>query len=155
MAETISDILAGYRRARRVFWQQPAPCATAVATKQAEAERNTADLDAAPAPKAQPEPEPDALDMQMRAAAAVNVSRPRRILAEVSRDFDMAVPVIMSRRRDAKTALVRHVAMWRMRRETQLTLPQIARIFGGFDHTTVLHAVRRIDRMVAAGEVTP
>jgi chromosomal replication initiator protein len=43
----------------------------------------------------------------------------------------------------------RHVAMWLARRMTPLSLPAIGRLFGRRDHTTVLHAVRRIDQRMA------
>ena len=41
--------------------------------------------------------------------------------------------------------------MWLCRKFTSRSLPEIGRAFGGRDHTTVLHAVRKIDALVAAG----
>ena len=53
-----------------------------------------------------------------------------------------------SARRDRHTVDARHVAMWLARKLTAMSLPQIGRHIGKRDHTTVLHAVRRIDRML-------
>jgi chromosomal replication initiation ATPase DnaA len=41
----------------------------------------------------------------------------------------------------------RFEAAWRGKRETPLSLPQIGRLLGGRDHTTILHAVRKYDAM--------
>lgn len=39
----------------------------------------------------------------------------------------------------------RHLAIAAIRRSTELSLTQIGAIFGGRDHTTIIHALRRID----------
>ena len=44
----------------------------------------------------------------------------------------------------------RQAAMWLAKQLTTRSLPDIGRRFGGRDHTTVLHAVRRIDELRAA-----
>jgi chromosomal replication initiator protein len=41
----------------------------------------------------------------------------------------------------------RQVAMWLVKQNTTRSLPDIGRRFGGRDHTTVMHAVRRIDEL--------
>jgi len=43
----------------------------------------------------------------------------------------------------------RQVAMWLAKQITTRSLPDIGRRFGGRDHTTVLHAVRRIEALKA------
>ena len=43
----------------------------------------------------------------------------------------------------------RQVAMWLAKQITTRSLPDIGRRFGGRDHTTVLHAVRRIEQLKA------
>jgi chromosomal replication initiator protein len=43
----------------------------------------------------------------------------------------------------------RQVAMWLAKQITTRSLPDIGRRFGGRDHTTVLHAVRRIESLKA------
>ena len=64
--------------------------------------------------------------------------------------FGVSVCDLDSHRRDASTALGRHVAMFLAREMTLSSLPAIGRRFGDKDHTTVMYAVRRIRRLVAA-----
>src|SRR5205085_8113400 len=52
--------------------------------------------------------------------------------------------------RAAGPAWARQVAMYLSRRMTDMTLPAIGRRFGGRNHTTVLHACRRVDERLAA-----
>ena len=49
-----------------------------------------------------------------------------------------------SKRRPASIAKPRQVAMYLAKELTQKSLPEIGELFGGRDHTTVLHAVRKI-----------
>lgn len=51
---------------------------------------------------------------------------------------------ITSARRSASIVRPRQVVLWAARRHTTLSLPQIGRRCGGRDHTTVLHACRKI-----------
>ncbi len=46
------------------------------------------------------------------------------------------------RRRSKEYVIPRQEAMWRCCKETDQSLPAIGRFFGGFDHTTVMHACR-------------
>lgn len=57
---------------------------------------------------------------------------------------------IVSARRTAKVVRPRQVAMYLAKELTPFSLPQIGRHFGGRDHTTVLHAVRKIAALVFA-----
>jgi chromosomal replication initiator protein len=54
---------------------------------------------------------------------------------------------MLSERRARAVARPRQVAMWLAKQITTRSLPDIGRRFGGRDHTTVLHAVRRIDQL--------
>ena len=52
---------------------------------------------------------------------------------------------ILSSRRTAVVVKPRQVAMFLAKTLTMRSLPEIGRRFGGRDHTTVLHAVRKIE----------
>ena len=54
-----------------------------------------------------------------------------------------------SARRTANIVRPRQVAMYLAKTLTLRSLPEIGRRFGGRDHTTVLHAVRKITALVA------
>ena len=57
---------------------------------------------------------------------------------------------ILSSRRTANVVLPRQIAMYLSKMLTPRSLPEIGRRFGNRDHTTVLHAVRKIEEMAAA-----
>ncbi|MGH7022707.1 MAG: chromosomal replication initiator protein DnaA [Caulobacteraceae bacterium] len=56
---------------------------------------------------------------------------------------------LLSERRTRALARPRQAAMWLAKQLTTRSLPDIGRRFGGRDHTTVLHAVRRIEELRA------
>ena len=60
---------------------------------------------------------------------------------------------LISERRARAVARPRQVAMWLAKQITTRSLPDIGRRFGGRDHTTVLHAVRRIEQLKAEDPV--
>lgn len=58
--------------------------------------------------------------------------------------YKMKIADMYSKRRPANIALPRQIAMYLAKGLTQKSLPEIGELFGGRDHTTVLHAVRKI-----------
>jgi chromosomal replication initiator protein len=65
----------------------------------------------------------------------------------VSEHYGLKQADLISERRARAVARPRQVAMWLAKQITTRSLPDIGRRFGGRDHTTVLHAVRRIDAL--------
>ena len=63
--------------------------------------------------------------------------------------FGLKQADLISERRNRAIARPRQAAMWLAKQMTTRSLPDIGRRFGGRDHTTVLHAVRRIDELRA------
>ncbi|MDR3508471.1 MAG: chromosomal replication initiator protein DnaA [Caulobacteraceae bacterium] len=61
--------------------------------------------------------------------------------------YSMKQADLISERRNRAIARPRQVAMWLAKSLTTRSLPDIGRRFGGRDHTTVLHAVRRIEAL--------
>lgn len=57
---------------------------------------------------------------------------------------------ILSTSRAANVAKARHIAMYLAKKITSKSLPEIGKLFGGKDHTTVLHACRKIEEMMVA-----
>jgi hypothetical protein len=68
----------------------------------------------------------------------------RDIQKAVSKHYEVSLADILSSRRTAKIVKPRQVAMYICKELTPHSLPQLGRRFGGRDHTTVLHAVRKI-----------
>jgi len=63
--------------------------------------------------------------------------------------FSLKQADLISERRTRAVARPRQAAMWLAKQLTTRSLPDIGRRFGGRDHTTVLHAVRRIEELRA------
>ncbi len=76
---------------------------------------------------------------------------PRRIKIEdilriVSRHFAVSKQDILSQRRHRSVVRPRQIGMYLAKHLTSRSLPEIGRRFGDRDHTTVLHAIRKIDK---------
>ena len=61
--------------------------------------------------------------------------------------YKIRVSDILSTKRDKKNTLPRHIAMTLCKDLTNNSLPSIGDGFGGRDHTTVLHAYKKIQRL--------
>lgn len=68
----------------------------------------------------------------------------RRILAEFC---STTIGEIDAARQDARSARVRMIGYWLCKKYTQQSLKSIGRIFGGRDHTTILHGADKIERL--------
>ena len=71
------------------------------------------------------------------------------IQKRVSEHFNVRVTDMHSARRARAVARPRQVAMYLSKQLTARSLPEIGRRFGGRDHTTVMHAVRKIEELKA------
>lgn len=69
------------------------------------------------------------------------------IQRQVATHFEIRLADMHSARRSRAVARPRQVAMYLSKHLTQHSLPDIGRRFGGRDHTTVLHAVKRVDEL--------
>ena len=69
------------------------------------------------------------------------------IQKQVASHFNVRVADMHSARRARSVARPRQVAMYLAKQLTSRSLPEIGRKFGGRDHTTVMHAVRKIDEL--------
>ena len=80
----------------------------------------------------------DLLNVQNRQISVENIQK------TVADFFRIKVADMYSKRRPANIARPRQIAMYLTKELTQKSLPEIGELFGGRDHTTVLHAVRKI-----------
>ena len=69
------------------------------------------------------------------------------IQKRVAEHFNIRVSDMHSARRARSVARPRQVAMYLAKQLTSRSLPEIGRRFGGRDHTTVMHAVRKVDEL--------
>ena len=76
-----------------------------------------------------------------------------RIQKVCARRFGVSVKDMKSPNRSRSVARPRQMAMSLSRRLTGRSFPEIGRLFGGRDHTTVLHAIRKIADLVEVDDV--
>ena len=69
------------------------------------------------------------------------------IIRKVADHYNLRMTDLMSARRSRSIARPRQVAMFLSKMLTSKSLPEIGRRFGGRDHTTVIHAVRKIEEL--------
>ena len=84
----------------------------------------------------------------------IRPQEPKRVKIEdiqrvVARQYNVSRADLLSSRRTANVVRPRQVAMYLAKTLTLRSLPEIGRRFGGRDHTTVLHAVRKIENLVS------
>ena len=96
----------------------------------------------------------DAIDLEFAVTTLGEMLRgaERRVTIDeiqkaVSAHFDLKPVDLVSARRAVVIARPRQIAMYLAKRLTTRSLPEIGRKFGGRDHSTVIHAVRRIEEL--------
>jgi chromosomal replication initiator protein len=92
------------------------------------------------------------LDMCQEALRDVLKASERRVTIDeiqkrVAEHFNIRLSDMGSERRSRAVARPRQVAMYLAKQLTTRSLPEIGRKFGGRDHTTVMHAVRKIEEL--------
>jgi len=85
-------------------------------------------------------------DSRYTAGQRLTVDRIQRAVCD---EFRVTLTDMVSKRRARAIARPRQVAMYLSKKLTKRSLPDIGRRFGGRDHTTVMHAVKRIDSLRA------
>ncbi|MDP8959054.1 MAG: chromosomal replication initiator protein DnaA [Actinomycetota bacterium] len=77
---------------------------------------------------------------------------PEEILTLTADSFGCPVADLKSPSRRQPLARARQVAMYLCREHTDLSLPKIGAVFGGRDHTTVIHAVEKVKRLMQSDQ---
>lgn len=72
------------------------------------------------------------------------------IQKQVANHYNIKVSDMHSARRSRAVARPRQVAMYLSKKLTSKSLPEIGRRFGGKDHTTVMHAVKRVEELIGS-----
>jgi chromosomal replication initiator protein len=90
-------------------------------------------------------------------AHLVGAGEPKRVRIEdiqriVARHYNVSRQELVSNRRTRVIVKPRQVAMYLSKTMTPRSFPEIGRRFGGRDHTTVLHAVRKIEELISSDQ---
>jgi chromosomal replication initiator protein len=81
--------------------------------------------------------------------AKPRIVTPQLILEETAQMFGWTIDDLCSKSRRRPLVTARQIGMYVFRELTDYSYPQIAREFGGRDHTTVMHAVEKITNLIA------
>jgi len=73
---------------------------------------------------------------------------PKEVVRMVADAFGITVDQILARDRSRAVALPRQIAMYLLREEAQISLPQIGDVLGGRDHTTVMYACDKVSDLL-------
>ncbi|MEN6371298.1 MAG: chromosomal replication initiator protein DnaA [Armatimonadota bacterium] len=73
---------------------------------------------------------------------------PRIVQLAVSRKLNVSVDDMVGKKRSQEIVKARQVAMYLSRELTSASLPSIGKAFGGKDHTTVLHSIQKITKLI-------
>ena len=79
---------------------------------------------------------------------------PQLILEETAGYFQLSTADLMSKSRSRPLTQARHIAMYLMRENTGLSLVKIGEMFGGRDHTTALHGIKKVEADMRARDTT-
>jgi chromosomal replication initiator protein len=70
--------------------------------------------------------------------------RPESVLEAVTRYYNVSLLDLQGKARDKRVVGPRQVAMYLLREETPLSLPDVGALLGGRDHTTIMHGVQKV-----------
>ena len=84
-------------------------------------------------------------DMVKNTVKMISVEMIQNRVAEF---FNISLGDLKAKRRSKNIILPRQVAMYLSRHLTELSLPEIGNVFGGKDHTTVLHSCKKIEKEI-------
>jgi chromosomal replication initiator protein len=73
---------------------------------------------------------------------------PQRVLNVVAEAFGISVDRLLERDRSRQAAIPRQIAMYLLREDAKLSLPQIGELLGGRDHTTVMYGCEKVGETV-------
>ena len=69
------------------------------------------------------------------------------------RQFAISINDLTGKRRTQNIAIARQVAMYLCRKHTARSFPEIGALFGGRDHSTVIHAIRCINERMPTDDL--
>ncbi|NMC36578.1 chromosomal replication initiator protein DnaA [Candidatus Beckwithbacteria bacterium] len=81
-----------------------------------------------------------------------NHANPKEIVEAVSKHFNIPLTTLFGPKRARPIVVPRQYAMYLLKTDLNIPLMEIGRMFGGRDHTTVMHAVEKISKEVSQSE---
>src|SRR5690606_28432066 len=76
------------------------------------------------------------------------VPKPDQIIETICDFYGIKPTQLKGKKRDASLVRPRHVCMYLLKEEGNMTFMEIGNVIGGRDHTTVMHAVTKIEKLL-------
>ena len=76
----------------------------------------------------------------------------RHIVSAIAKYYHIKTSILTGKSRKKPIATARHIAAYFLRRELQLPLQRVGQILGNRDHTTIMHAEEKIDRLFSTNQ---
>lgn len=77
------------------------------------------------------------------------VLTPDLVIREIHKYYHIAIEDLLGPKRNKELVLPRHVTMYLLRHECNMSFPEIGRIMGGKDHSTIMHGCKKIESSVS------
>jgi len=74
--------------------------------------------------------------------------KPSEVVRSVADAFGVPIERMLGRDRSQEVALPRQIAMYLLREESNISLPQIGEVLGGRDHTTIMYGCEKINDLI-------
>ena len=90
----------------------------------------------------------EALQSMIDVSDAKSKATEQKILSAVSSYYSLSIPQITGKNKAANIVNARHVAIYLIRDLLDLPLKKIGQVFGGRDHTTIIHSIEKVDKLL-------
>lgn len=90
------------------------------------------------------------LENIVRTGVAEKMPGCREILADVAKSLNLKTEDVLGGKRRPDLVLARQIAMFVCRKKLGLSYPELGRAFGGRDHSTVIHAIKKINKLLVS-----
>ncbi len=87
-----------------------------------------------------------------RAQKTVQKITPRKVLSQTAKEFSFKIRDLCGKSRQKELVNARHVAMYLLRKDLNLPLMKIGELLGNRDHSTVIHAIEKINQEFTTNE---
>ncbi|MBP8591042.1 chromosomal replication initiator protein DnaA [Candidatus Shapirobacteria bacterium] len=77
---------------------------------------------------------------------------PRKVLSQTAKEFSFKIRDLCGKSRKAELVNARHIAMYLLRKDLNLPLMKIGELLGNRDHSTVIHAIEKINQEFTTNE---
>ena len=90
------------------------------------------------------------LENIVRTGVAEKMPGCREILSDVAKSLNLKTEDVLGGKRRPDLVLARQIAMYVCRKKLGLSYPELGRAFGGRDHSTVIHSIKKINKLLVS-----